>query len=480
MRLVLGPRGTVTGTEIESGEPVLAGVLAARDAVEPVFHMRGELVIHVLREFRLQKFDDGERQPGRNQRTAALVHVSAVDDRGNDAGIGGWSSDFLLFQFLDQRRFGIPRQRLGLMAVRVHRHGGERITRPHRRQGGAFRLRVLGFAVLGVDVRGMAHLARGLHESREADDRAGCLEHRLAVRGGRRAQTHGRGGAFRIGHLAGERATPDQRIQPQLVRRNLGGDLVGIAEVRAGGPDAFVRLLRARHLRRILLGLVGKVPLAEMLHDGFARGLDRLLGKRHRIGTHIGDETILVQPLRGTHGLPRTHAETVARGLLQRRCGERGKRTTAIRLRLHGGDGERRGFQRFRDGVGPNRIQLDDVVLHRRRSQLAVRTVILGTSQTTPRQRHHARVEQGVLAVRVRRLQRGGRIPIRGAHERHALTLALDDQTGGDGLHASSGKPRPHLAPQHRGKLVTIQTVQNTTRFLGVDQSAIHIARVVQ
>ena len=313
VRLIGGLRRTIAGTEIETRQPFLAGLMAACDTVESGLHIRGELVIHILRELGLQQFDDGERQPGRNQCTAALIHVSAVDDGGDDARVRGRASDLLLFQRLDERRFGVARRRLSLMPVRGNVHGGELVTGMHRRQRGvvialARGLRIdlhsgCGRALLGVGY-GTPPLSSGLHEAREFDDGAGCLEHGLAVRLGGRGQTHGRGGTRRIGHLAGQRALPDQRVQLELVRRHLAGDFGRVTEMRARRPDAFVGFLRARRLRGVLLGRVGQILLAEMRGDRLTRGRDGLLRQRHRIGTHIRDETVLVQALRGAHGLP--------------------------------------------------------------------------------------------------------------------------------------------------------------------------------
>ena len=88
VRFVRRSRRVAAGTEIEMGQPVTAGLLTVRDLVEPVLHIRGELVIDVLGEFRLQQLDDRERQPRWNQGATALVDVSTVDDGGDDARIG--------------------------------------------------------------------------------------------------------------------------------------------------------------------------------------------------------------------------------------------------------------------------------------------------------------------------------------------------------------------------------------------------------
>ncbi len=463
--LVGGLRRAIAGTEIETRQPFLAGLMAACDPVEAGLHIRGELVIHILRELRLQQFDDGERQPGRNQRTAALVHVSAVDDGGDDARVRGRTSDLFLFQRFDERRFGVACRRLGLVPVRGDFHGGKLVTGAHRRQRGVVvalprSLRIdlhsdCGRAPLGVGC-GAPSLSGGLHEAREFDDSAGRLEHGLAVRFGGRGQAHGRGGARRVGHLAGQCALPDQRVQLELVRWHLAGDFGRVAEMRSRRPDAFVGLLGACRFRCVLLGRIGQILLAEMRGDRFSCGRDGLLRQRHRIGTHIRDETVLVQPLRGAHGLPGAHAEPIAGRLLQRGRGERRHRTTTVRLGLHRSHGERRIFQRLRDRTRLRLVQLCDVVLRSGRGQLAIVAEILGTGQTTAAERYHTRIERDVVAVAIRRFQRGGDVPIRRAHEGHALTLAFHDQTGGHGLHAARGQTWTDLAPQHRRQLVTI------------------------
>ena len=50
------------------------------------------------------------------------------------------------------------------------------------------------------------------------------------------------------------------------------------------------------------------------------------------------------------------------------------------------------------------------------------------------------------------------------------LALALDDQPQRDRLHASRGKPAPHLVPQQRRDLVAHQPVQHAPRLLRIHQ----------
>jgi len=51
------------------------------------------------------------------------------------------------------------------------------------------------------------------------------------------------------------------------------------------------------------------------------------------------------------------------------------------------------------------------------------------------------------------------------------------DHAHSDGLHAARGQARTDFAPQHRGQLIAVQTVQNTTGFLGVHHGGVHITR---
>ena len=495
MCLVCRLRGTLTGTEIEAGQPIPAGLLTARDLVKTAFHIGSELVIHIPRELRFQQFDHGEREPRRNQRTTALIHVPAIDNRGNNARIRGRAADFLLFQRFHKRRFSVTRRRLSFVSVGTNRHRSERIARIHRRQRHIvirLLIRFAGFAGL----RGLfnassnitllrfgersAALTGRLHKAGELDNSAGSLEHGFPVRFGRRGQSHGRRGTGCVCHLAGKRALPDQRVQFELVGRHFACDFRRVTEFRARRPDAFVGFLRACRLCGILFRRIRQIVFAEMLDDRFACGCDRLLRQRHRIGTHVGDIAVFVQSLRRTHGLTRAHAETIAGGLLQGGRGKRWNRTATVRLGFHRRDSKRCKFQCLSNRGSLRLVQLHDLILRTGRSQLAIGAEILGTSQTTATQRHHTRIERNIIAIGIRRLQRCGDIPIRGTHERHTLALALHDQTRGDGLHTARGKTRPNLAPQHRRKLIAVQAVQNTAGFLGVDHVVVNVASIVK
>ena len=77
--------------------------------------------------------------------------------------------------------------------------------------------------------------------------------------GRRRAEADRHLAAARVGHLARDRADPDQLVEAALVGVELGAHLVGRADAIAGGTDRLVRLLRVLHLAavRARLGRAG-------------------------------------------------------------------------------------------------------------------------------------------------------------------------------------------------------------------------------
>jgi len=66
-------------------------------------------------------------------------------------------------------------------------------------------------------------------------------------------------------------------------------------------------------------------------------------------------------------------------------------------------------------------------------------------------------------------------IPIRSAGKGHAFPLALHNQSCRHRLHTAGGQTRPDLAPQHRGQLVAVQAVKDTTGLLRIDHIGVDI-----
>ena len=106
-------RRLVVVAEVEAAQPRHPLRLAAGDLVERVLHLRGELVVDQLAEVPLEQRDHGERQEGGHQRGALLEHVAAVQDRADDARVGGRPADLPVLQLLDQRGLGVAGRRPG-------------------------------------------------------------------------------------------------------------------------------------------------------------------------------------------------------------------------------------------------------------------------------------------------------------------------------------------------------------------------------
>ena len=300
-------------------------------------------------------------------------------------------------------------------------------------------------------------------------------ENRTSVPSARRGAEADRGGLpAGVGHLRRDRALPDQLVEPELVARQLLGHLRGRPEVVTGGPDGLVGLLGALRLAGVHAGRVGDVLGAVQLRGLPARGVDRLRAQRRGVGTHVGDVAVLVQALRGAHGLPGRHPQLARRLLLEGRRGERRGRAARVRLGLERGDGERGVGQRRDQGRGPRLVEVRDVG----GAQLPGVQEVAAGGHAAAVDRRQARVE-GRLGV-VRDGERAGHVPVVGGDERHALTLALDHQPRRDGLHAAGRQALADLAPQHRADLVPVQPVEDAPRLLGVDQPVVQLAGVGQ
>ena len=60
------------------------------------------------------------------------------------------------------------------------------------------------------------------------------------------------------------------------------------------------------------------------------------------------------------------------------------------------------------------------------------------------------------------------------------FTLALDDQSQGDGLHSPGGKTAANFVPKQRRNLVTDEAVQNPAGLLCVDQVLVDVAGMLE
>lgn len=292
----------------------------------------------------------------------------------------------------------------------------------------------LGAVELGVGVVGAFDV--GLHEAVEGDDLAARRELGVAAVTGAPADLHRHRLADGVLHLAGDRTHPDQLVEPVLVAGQAG--LGGGTEAVAGGADRLVRLLRVLDLAGVDARLVGQVLGPVELGDLGAGGGDGRLGQGGGVRTHVGDEAVLVQLLGDLHGGLRAEAELAARLLLERRRTEGRVRRAAVRLGLHradreGGVGEG-GGEDARGGL----VQVQDGRAVLEGAGGGVEVAALGDALAVDRGELGGE-GAGVGGVAGPAGGEGaGEVPVLGGAEGDALALTLDDQTGGDGLHAAA------------------------------------------
>ncbi|MPM10723.1 hypothetical protein SDC9_57057 [bioreactor metagenome] len=424
----------------EAGEHVLVIAVAGRDVVELFLEIGGEIIFDVTAEVVRQEGGDEAAGVLGNEPVLVLADIAAVDDRGQDRGIGRGPADAELFHALDQRRLGVARRGLGEVLL-----GGDLAL---LRGFALHDLRQAG-AVLALVV--VAALIVDLQEAVEGDDLAGGAQLDLTVGG---ADVDG--GAFhhRGGHLAGKRALPDQFVELGLIVGD--AQLLGAGR-HVGRPDALVCLLRVLRLVLVHARACGHVFVAEAALDLVACGHHRLGRHVDAVGSHVGDVARLVEPLRRRHAGLGAHA-VFARGLLLQGRGHEGRIGVAgggFRLdRLHRqiarGHGLHRQFRIRRGGE----IELVE---------------LLAAQNGQPR-------GEDLTAGRG---QLGGDGPVFAGVKRLDLHLALDDEAQADRLHPAGRARAGEFPPQHRRQVEAHQIVERAPRQIGLDQRAIDLARVL-
>ena len=144
----------------------------------------------------------------------------------------------LLFELLHEARLGVARRRLRLVAHRPQLFERDPLALDHRRQP---RLALGRLFVVDVfDVRAP--------EPEELVRLARRAQHRPLAGARLRADLQGDAQRAGVGHLARDRADPDQLVEGALVGVELRAHGLGRTDVFARGPDRLVRLLRVLHL----------------------------------------------------------------------------------------------------------------------------------------------------------------------------------------------------------------------------------------
>ena len=229
-----------------------------------------------------------------------------------------------------------------------------------------------------------------------------------------------------------------------------------------------MRLLRVLDLPLVAARLRRDVVGAEQGRHLLARGGERRLRQRRRVGAHVRDVAVLVQALREPHRRLRGEAELAARLLLQRRGHERRARAADIRLPLDAGDLERRALEPV--GEPARRLLVE---LARLAAQLPVGPEVAAG-------RHALPVEGDEPRLEAFRIEGRDQVPPRGGAERHPLALALDDEARRDRLDAAGRESAHDLLPEHRRDLVAVEPVEDPPRLLRVDEPFVDVARLVE
>ena len=296
----------------EAGPEILQHLLpvdlVVGDAVELLFQRGGEIVFDIALEEAFQEADHDAAFVLRDQPLLVDAHIAAVLQHLQDRGVGGGPADAELLHALDQRGFGKARRRLGEVLRGVDRLLGEPLVFRHGRQPARL-LVLVGFVLAFLIEREEAvefhHLAGGA----QVDIAAAGLGDDID------------GGALEFGgfHLAGDRAVPDQLVEPRLVAVDIFGDFRRRA-AGIGRAHRFVRFLRV--LRLVLIGArrAGHIVLAVILADHGADVGNRLRRHVDAVGAHIGDEAgglavdldAFVEALCQPHGDGRRKAELAA------------------------------------------------------------------------------------------------------------------------------------------------------------------------
>ncbi len=296
---------------------------SGRDLVQPRLHRGREVVVHEVRHVLFEHAHHDHAHEGRNQGVRAPETVPAVEQVLNDRGVGAGSSDALVFERPDQRRVVEARRRTGVVTARHQRF---------------FTIALEHFAFGQERQLRRARIAAGLHAEE-------AVEHNGAATGAERrvvdADLDHRLLELRVLHLARDRAAPDHLVKAGLVRAQAVLGVLGRGEPIAGRSDRLVGLLGILVAGRIEARLLGHVVGTASLFDPGPRGTERLLRQRRRIGTHVGDETLLVQRLGDPHRARGGEPKAPVGVLLQGRRRVRRVRLLRDRLDLAGLDHHR-------------------------------------------------------------------------------------------------------------------------------------------
>ena len=255
-------------------------------------------------------------------------------------------------------------------------------------------------------------------------------------------------------------------------------DLSRGAEAVPGRADGLVRLLGVLDLAGVDARRVRHVGGAVQFGGLLAGRADRGLGQRHRVGAHIGDVAVLVQPLRDGHRVLGREAELAGGLLLQGGGAERRVRRAPVRLALHAGHREARALEPLRQGGRRRGVQVQDIS----GAQFAGGGEVAALGHPAAVDGDQAGGEAGrLVGVRLPVLtgrELGLEVGVAGRAEGDPLAFPVHDEPGRHRLHPPGGQLGHDLLPQHGRDLVPVEAVQHAARLVGVHQALVHLTRV--
>ena len=329
----------------------------------------------------------------------------------------------------------------------------------------------------------------GLQEARESDRAAAGGKGRLpAVCGGspagcRRPSDSGnpeaQGGAPGVGHLGRDGALPDQLVEPVAVGVELGMQRTGGSEGVPGRTDGLVCLLRVLDLAGVLPRRGMQILLAVQLTGLIARRVDRRLRQCRRVGSHVGDVAVLVEPLGDAHRALGREAQLSTRLLLQRRRHERRVGPAGVRLLLHRCHGQR-GTPKSAGERGRGGLVEHHHVIGLAQGAQGIEVAAGGHPLAGDGDQPGVEPRRAGIRVGDAGVQFGQHVPVPGTAEGHPFPFALHDDARRDGLHPAGRKPRSDFLPEHRADFVTVEAVENAPRLLRVDQVGVQVTGVLR
>ena len=286
-------------TKVEGLEPRFELAITRGDGVKRIFHGGRELVVDEVGEVRGEKIDHGKGLEGRDQSFALLPDVTPSVDCLHHRRVRRRATNTEVFKLLDQRGFAEAIRWLGVVALGVSQRNGGRGAFGQRRQEAL----LVGQLTLGV----VTTFDVGPTETGELNAQTvGAQTHfrgsgssrQIAQRG---EQSDAIARQFGIDHLRSNSALPDEVVDGVLISGELRRRFFQRAEALTGRTDSFVRLLGVLHLAVIGAGNIGHVVVTEHLAGVGAGGVERFLRQRGRVGSHVGNPALLVEPLGGPH-----------------------------------------------------------------------------------------------------------------------------------------------------------------------------------